>query len=111
MTQQPQRWKTRFQEIISVCQDELKKTTEIGKRMLSASKTTSALHETCEELGQLVVKSINDGSLQWENSRVHELVTKIKNLEKELEAIEAEVNRIKFSAGPEDISKDDNTLN
>ena len=31
-------WKNRVQEMLNICQEELKKTTEIGKKMISASK-------------------------------------------------------------------------
>ena len=35
MEKQPD-WKDRFNDIVQTCQDEIKKTTEIGKKMLTA---------------------------------------------------------------------------
>ena len=99
--------KNKVNEILQVCQDEFKKTTEIGKKMISASKTNSCLHETYEEIGTLVVEALKDGDLEWNNSRVNELIEKINQCEEDLELIEGEVNKIKFSEGPIDISKEE----
>jgi hypothetical protein len=100
-------WQGRFQGILQTCQDEVKRTTEIGKKMLTASKTNTNLHEAYEELGVLVSKSIEDGELEWNNPKVSELLGTIKHCEKDLESIEDEVNKIKFSEGPVDISKEE----
>lgn len=94
-------WKTKFNEMLSVCQGELKKTTDIGKRMLSASKTNSNLHESYKELGVLVAKAIEEGDITWENPRVHDLLKSIKDGEKDLELMEEEVNNIRFSSESE----------
>lgn len=102
--QKNQLWKDKVQEIFQVCQDELKKTTEIGKKMLSASKTNSNLHEAYEEIGRLVVKAIQDGELKWSNQRIEELLSVVENCEDELHTIETEVHNIKFSPGPIDVS-------
>lgn len=99
-------WQSKFQEILQTCQDEVKRTTEIGKKMLSASRTNTSLHEAYEELGHLAAKSLASEELKWENPKVVELLATIKECEKDLESIEEEVNKIKFSAGPVDISKD-----
>lgn len=104
-----QDWKNKVNEIFQVCQDEFKKTTEIGKKMISASKTNSCLHETYEEIGSLVVQALKDGDLKWDNPRVNELIETINKCEEDLELIEGEVNKIKFSEGPIDISKESNT--
>ena len=45
-------WKNKVQDILHTCQEELKRTTEIGKKMLSASSTNSELHSAYEELGR-----------------------------------------------------------
>jgi hypothetical protein len=58
-------WQSKFQEILQTCQDEVKRTTEIGKKMLSASKTNTSLHEAYEELGHLAASSIESGELKW----------------------------------------------
>jgi hypothetical protein len=98
-------WKTKFQEIVNVCQEELKRTTEIGRKMLNATRANSQLHETYEELGQLLMKAMDTGELKWENPMVKELIERIKLLEQEMEEIESEMNKIKFSSGPDDLSK------
>ena len=102
-------WQSRFQDILQTCQDEVKRTTEIGKKMLTASRTNTNLHEAYEELGQLAVKAIEKGELDWKDSKVGELLEKISGCEKDLESIEDEVNKIKFAAGPVDVSKNENT--
>ena len=94
MQKQPP-WKNRFNEIIQVCQEELKRTTEIGKKMLSASKTNSCLHEAYEELGMLVAKSLEDNELNWDNPKAKELLVKINTCKEDLNSIEDEVNKIK----------------
>jgi hypothetical protein len=90
-------WKVKFNEMIQVCQGELKRTTDIGKKMLSASKTNATLHESFEELGILVAKAIKKGELSWDNPRVHEILKTIKGCEKDLEKMEEDVNNIRFS--------------
>lgn len=90
-------WKGRVQKMLQTCQGELKRTTEIGKRMLSASKTNSKLHENYEELGVLLVKAMESGEVKWDNARVQEIMSEIKICEKSLEEIEDEVNNIRFS--------------
>lgn len=102
-------WKHRFNEIVKSCQDELKKTTDIGRKMLMASKTNTELHESYEELGQLVKLALNTGELQWDNPKAKDLIDRINENEKNLEFIEKEVNKIKFAPGPVDVSKDDTT--
>ena len=106
MQKQPH-WKNRFNNIIQVCQDELKRTTEIGKKMLSASKTNSSLHESYEELGHIVAKAIESKELDWDNARAKELIEKINSCKSDLELIEDEVNKIKFASGPVDVSSTD----
>lgn len=94
MEKQPQ-WKERFNDIVQVCQEEIKKTTEIGKKMLSASKTNTQLNESYEELGHLAFKAIEKGDLKWDHMRVEELMNSIKTCEKDLENIEDDVSKIK----------------
>ena len=87
--------KEKVSEIFHVCQEELKRTTEIGKRMLSASKTNTTLHSAHEELGQLLVCAIDSGEVKWENERVREILKTIKLCESDLNDIEQEVQDIK----------------
>ena len=101
MDSMPQ-WKHRFNELLNTCQDELQRATRIGKRMLSATKTNSSLHETYEELGHLTAQALEDGSLSWDNPKARELVERINAHRKELESIEEEVNHIKFPGPQQD---------
>ena len=92
--QKNQEWKSKVQEFFQSAQDEFKRTTEIGRKMLTASKTNSNLHEAYEELGMLVAKEIKKGKLKWDNARVKELLCQINDCEKDLETIESEVKKI-----------------
>ena len=96
--------KGRMQKVLQTCQGELKRTTEIGKRMLSASKTNSKLHENYEELGVMVARALAAGELKWDNARVHEILCEINSCEKDLENIEDEVNNIRFSEQDEEVN-------
>ena len=94
MEKQPD-WKDRFNDIVQTCQDEIKKTTEIGKKMLTASKANTQMNESYEELGHLAFKAIEKGELTWDHMRVQELISKIKTCEQDLESIEKDVSEIK----------------
>lgn len=98
-------WKNKVQEIVQTGLDEFKRTTEIGKKMINASKTNSNLHESYEELGKLVYKQLKSGELDWDNSKAHSLVDEIKKCKEDLKSMEAEMEKIKFSSAPEDISR------
>ena len=99
-------WKSKFQEMIQVCQEELKKTTEIGKKMLSASKANSDLREAYEDLGHFVVTETRKGNLTWDSKEIETYMEKISQKEAELEEIEKEVKKIKVSPAPEDVQSD-----
>lgn len=99
-------WKNKVQDILHTCQEELKRTTEIGKKMLSASSTNSELHSAYEELGQIIKTKIESGDINIEDIRVHEIINSIKEKEETLEEIEKEVRKIKISTGVKDISKE-----
>ena len=90
-------WSKKVMQVLQHAHEELKKTTEIGKKMISASKTSSELHEAYEELGKLVYKGLKGESLSLEDPRLGEFVEKIDDLQEELGDIESEVNKIKFS--------------
>lgn len=90
-----QDWKTRFNDMVQSCQNELKRTTQIGMKMLSASQSNAQLHETYEQLGRLVKNAMATSDLSWDNPEAKELAQKIEKLEKELEGLEAEVQTIK----------------
>ena len=99
-------WKVKFQEMMQVCQEELKKTTEIGKKMLTASKANSDLREAYEELGEFVVTETRKGNLTWESKGIEAIMEKISQKETELQKIEKEVKKIKVSPGPEETHAD-----
>lgn len=88
-------WKNKFQDLMQVCQSELKKTAEIGKKMISASQSSAAIEKSYIELGKLVFNSHKDGDLNWDNELSKKLIEKITSLKLELEEIEKEVQDIK----------------
>lgn len=88
-------WKAKFQTILNQAHSELKKTTAIGMKMLSASQSNTQLKETYEKLGLLTLESIKSGELNWENSKVSEIISKIDQLEQDLKTLEEEVQNIK----------------
>jgi hypothetical protein len=90
-------WQKKVQEMFQLCSGELKKTTAIGKKMLSASRTNANLHEAYEELGVLVAEALKNGELEWENEKVKSLLKKVEGCESDLSSIEKEVNDIRFS--------------
>ena len=97
-------WKKRVNDLFQTCQEELQRATKIGKKMLSATKTNSTLHELYEELGILVVQSIENGKLRWDDPKALELVKNINSCKQDIQSIEEEVNKIKFASCPVDIA-------
>lgn len=104
-------WRTKFHDIFQTCSEELKRTTEIGKKMLSASKTNTNLHEAYEELGVLAAKAIKNKELTWENEKVAKLLKTIEGCENDLKDIENQVNDIRFAEGSEDSESKTNNQN
>jgi hypothetical protein len=94
-------WKERVQELFHTCSEEIKKTTEIGMKMLTATKTNTQLHESYEELGQILYRALCNDELQWDNPRVKELVTLIQSCKNDLRDLEKEVVRIKENQTPD----------
>jgi seryl-tRNA synthetase len=88
-------WKLRVQDLINTAQSELKKTTAIGMKMLSASQSNTQLKENYEELGSMVVEAIKKGDIQWPNPRVQEIINEVDRLEDELKNLEEDVQNIK----------------
>ncbi len=88
-------WKMKLGEIVSVCQDEIKRTTEIGKRMLSASKTNTDLHESYEALGRYICEQVRMEKIKLDDDEVTRLIEKISNCEETLRGLEKEVSKIK----------------
>jgi len=98
-------WSKKFIQVLQHWKEELKKTTKIGKKMISASKTNSDLHDLYEDLGKKVYVSLKEKSLNPEDSKLQDFVKKIDELQKQLESMEGDVNKIKFSE--RDKSEDD----
>lgn len=94
MAQDP-RWKQKIGTFFNTCQDEIKKTTLIGRKMLSATISTTSLKESYEELGRLAYKDLQSGRLTWENGRAKQLKTEIERLTEDLEFIEKQVQEAK----------------
>ena len=90
-------WKTKLNDIVNTCQSELKKTTQIGMKMLSASQSNSELHDTYEALGRLLKEGIENQTINLENEEIDILIAKANKLEADLEGLESEVQNIKKS--------------
>ena len=101
------KWKAVLQEMMSNVQGEIKKTTDIGIKMFSASKTNSCLKDSYEELGRLVAKELNEDRLDWKHTKLEVLLKTITDCEESLVEIEKNMNKVRFSSGPEDVSQED----
>lgn len=88
-------WKDKFQGLLSTCQSELKRTTKIGMKMLHASQSNVQLHEKYEELGQLVLKAMDENRLEFNDSEALKIIEDIRHLEGELHQFEKDVQDIK----------------
>jgi hypothetical protein len=88
-------WKEKFHDLVQVCQNEIKRTTAIGKKMLSASQSNSDLNDHYCELGRLAYLAIQDGKIAWADEQVQNHLTQIERLEIELKEFEEEVKKIK----------------
>jgi DNA-binding TFAR19-related protein (PDSD5 family) len=100
-------WKRQINYWFLNIHQEILKTSVIGKKLLTASRTNSHLKETYEELGRLVEKDIDQGILEWDSPKARAHLNTIRACKKDLAEIENQVHRIKFAAGPEDIAKID----
>ena len=96
-------WKLKVQDFLELCQDKVKQTTQIGAKMLCASKTNTCLNKCYEELGELVFESLKNGDLKWENPKAIELSDKIKQCIIDLSDIEKEVSEIKKANSEENM--------
>ena len=91
-------WKDRVQRILKTCQNEIKRTAQIGKRMFYATRTNSDLHDAYQELGLLALQDLKKGKLKWKNTRVEQLIEVIQLFEENLANMENEVEEIKASS-------------
>lgn len=90
-------WKNKIHGMLQSAGSELKRTTAIGIKMLSASQATTQMHEKFEELGKLTYEAINSGALDWNNEAVENLLVQISKLQETLETYEEDVQHIKNS--------------
>ncbi len=67
-------WKERFNDLVSTCQTELKKTTKIGMKMISASQSTSQLHEAYETMGKWLFEQVQSGKISIDDVEIEGLV-------------------------------------
>lgn len=88
-------WKLKLNDLVQTCQTELKKTTKIGLKMLSASQSNVQLHEIYEILGKWLVEEVQNGELDIDDVKVEGLIAKVKDLENQLEGFEKDVHDIK----------------
>lgn len=88
-------WKLKFNDLLQTCQSELKKTTQIGMKMLTASQSNADLHDTYEALGRLLKEGVEKGSIKVEDSDIENLIAKAAKLESQLENLETAVQDIK----------------
>lgn len=102
---QPKNNSQGIREMISQFQQEVVKTGIIGKKMLTASRTNAHLKETYEELGRLAFEALKKEEFEWYHPRLKHMMQTIEACQKDLEEIENQVQKIKFSSAPEDISR------
>ncbi len=93
-------WKKWLSHCLANFYQELIKTSVIGKKLLTASRTNAHLKETYEELGRLLESGIESGEVKWESAKVQSLLHIIKACKSDLEDLERQVHKIKFSSGP-----------
>ena len=93
-------WKLNFDRWFLGFHQEIIKAGTIGKKLLTASRTNAHLKDTYEELGRLLEKGIESGEVEWDSAKVRALIHTVQACKKDLEHIEKQVYKIKFSAGP-----------
>jgi hypothetical protein len=98
-------WKRKINYWFFNVHQEILKTSVIGKKLLTASRTNSHLKETYEDLGKLAERDMENGILDWDSPKARAYLQTIKACKKDLADIEQQVHKIKFASGPEDISK------
>lgn len=92
-------WKNKFNDLVNTCQSELKKTTKIGMKMISASQSNSFLQNRYEKIGRWLVEQYDAGKIQVEDKEVLEWIAKAKELTSQLDDFEQEVRDIKKESG------------
>lgn len=88
-------WRLKINDLVQTCQTELKKTTQIGKKMLSASQSNVKLHETYEQIGKWLVCQVKEKDLKIDDENIVNLIAKVQELKNQLEGLEKDVQDIK----------------
>jgi hypothetical protein len=88
-------WRKKALGVLQACENELRRTTAIGMKMIHASKASSELHETYEEIGKIVVKMIETNEMASPSARVDNLIVRIRELEQILGDMEGQVTSLK----------------
>ncbi len=97
---------TKLKYFAHYCRNEINRTKKIGTHMIFASKINSELRENYEELGKNIVRAYEAGQIIFPNSKCSDLYYKITQAQKEISDLDFEINKIKFSSGPEVIRED-----
>lgn len=88
-------WRKKALGVLQACEHELRRTTAIGMKMIHASKASSELHDTYEEIGKIVTKMIAEGELKSPSARVDNLISRATELEEVLGDMEGQVSDLK----------------
>ncbi len=88
-------WRKKALGVLQVCENELRRTTAIGMKMIHASRASTELHDTYEEMGKIVAKMIESGELKSPSSRIDNLMARAKELEVLLGDMEGQVSELK----------------
>lgn len=95
MNEQDSSWKKRAFGVLQACEYEFRRTTAIGVKMVQASRASTELHQTYEELGKLAIRAIREGALEWRDPQVRVLMTQAEELELLLNEMEGDVQDLK----------------
>jgi hypothetical protein len=95
MKKNRQSWRHKAVGVWQVCETELKKTTAIGLKMISASKANGELNEAFEDLGRHLYQSLKTGRHEWHDSKVKMLCQRIQELDHFMHTMEDQVQLLK----------------
>jgi hypothetical protein len=87
--------KSFYQKFILFIKKELDRTTNIGKKMFSASKANTTLNESYENLGRLAFEEMHNKNLSWHNDKAKVLFEQINQCNNDLEKLESDLEKIK----------------
>ncbi len=92
-------WVGKIQDMFQTAQTEIKKATQLGAKLVNASQSSSELKLAYEELGRLSFSAsqADEAKLDYSSEEVKLAVEKIVKIEKHLESIEDDVQKIKKS--------------